>query len=787
MKPGQEKRGEAQTVTLQFRVAFDEKPESEIESALYAFDPRGKLLASSPLKADQAQLQLTEEQARFARLFVAPASRVNEEKLPTLATMKRLGAYEPVWKFNPQGRVQELAPIPSGVWKIWPICRCRVRGQVVKRVSVGGTTQDLAVPMARVHICEVDAWPRLILKLPDSAIYRLRDELLQALERIPIPEPIPQPDPPPFLNPGVIDPVPDVIRQLSGFDRVALNPQPLPPRLTTRIGQRLSPGEAVGFNPQPDPPRDPLVSVLRRNALQTVALNPQPLPPGGAVGFDPQPEPPFLAGLAALPVATRSALLSQSSQLLRTTIAAQLDLFRPWLCSWRWFWSWFTCDELAVVDTDAQGRFDVPIWYPCFGDHPDLYFWVEYNLGGVMTTVYHPPIPCHVYWNYPCGTEVTIRITDPRVPTAPPPVTLAGTKVHVIRNGYHYVSQITPDGLTVNNAPFGGVIRPYVEFAATELAAAGITHYRWSYQRLTLGNGTTPVTDTWHVMDNTVHRHYTEIAGDGTWSIKPFLLGPDPAIGSTALFQIQPQNPPLLAGSLNGWWSLYSMPDDEVSAYFNSAAADAFGEDFVAGKFKLKLELFRIVGGAPVLATLPRDGFVIPPNPPISGGVITPVQAPDAMVDLDGSGNVLAFHFTLRVDNNPCVASIHDTEVNGNAAGPCGMITFTPGSSAQMAFLAYHPHDFANFSFSTIKGSSGAVAAATIGQTAVDAPSANGFVRNPVTGVFAKNVPVATLLGACPQAAFAEHLYVEATATDGYSPLWYLNRGDTKAFALTTS
>jgi hypothetical protein len=46
---------------------------------------------------------------------------------------------------------------------------------------------------------------------------------------------------------------------------------------------------------------------------------------------------------------------------------------------------------------------------------------------------------------------------------------------------------------------------------------------------------------------------------------------------------------------------------------------------------------------------------------------------------------------------------------------------------------------------------------------------------------------VATLLGACPQAAFAENLYVQATATDGYSQLWYLDRSDTKAFALTTS
>jgi hypothetical protein len=770
MKSGQEKVGDTQPVTLQFKVAFDTKPETEIESGVYAFDARGRLLAGSPLKGGEAQLQLTEEQARFARVFVAPIARVAEQKTPTVALMEKIGAYEPVWKYNPRNRVNEFAPIPGDVWKFWPICRCRVRGKVVKRVSVGGTTQDLAVPMARVHICEVDAWSRLILRLPDPLITRLRDELLLALEQVPIPEPFPQPDPPPFLNPGYIDPVPDVLRLRAGFDDVALNPQPLPPKRIGSAIQPVNPGEAVGFNPQPDPPRDWLGGSFRFNPGESVSLNPQPLPPG----------------LASLPVVTRSALLSSSSLLLRTTLASQFELFRPWLCRWRWFWTWFQCDEIAVVDTDAQGRFDIPIWYRCFGDHPDLYFWVEYNIGGVMTTVYHPPIPCNVHWNYPCGSEVTIRITDPRVPTVPPPTTLVGTKVHIIRNGYQYVSQITAGGLTVNNAPFGGVIRPYVEFAATELAAAGITHYRWSYKRLTLGDGTTAVADTWHVMDNTVQRHYTEIAADGSWAIKPFVLGPDPAVASSAVFKIQPQHPPLLPGSLNGWWSLYSMPDDEVSAYFNSAGADAFGETFVAGKFMLKLELFRIVGGAPVVTTLPRDGFVIPPDPPISGGVITPVQAPDSMVDLDGAGNVLAFHFTLRVDNHPCSANIHDTVVNGQAAGPCGMIEFTPGSNAEMAFQAYHPHNFANFSFSTIKGSSGSVAAATIGQTPVNAPVANGFFRN-AASVFSKNVPVATLLGSCPQAAFAENLYVEATATDGYSQLWYLNRSDTKAFALTTA
>lgn len=783
MKPGQEKSGDVPPVTLQFKVAFDDQPEAEIESGLFAFDPRGRLLASSPVKGGQAQLQLTEAQARSARLFVAPLKRVAETKTPTIALMERIRAYEPVWKYRPRERVTELAPIPGDVWRIWPLCRCRVRGRVIKRVSVGGVTLDLPVPLARVHVCEVDAWPLLVQRLPDLELFRLRDELLRGLQEVPVP-PIPQPDPPPFLDAGYIPPVPDVIRRRAGFEDVALNPQPLPPRAATSFDPALLPGLIAGFDPQPDPPHDPLAGPLDRGG--SVALNPQPLPPGHAVTVSPQPSPPALSALAMLPVTTRSAFLTSSSVHLRAAVASQFELFRPWLCRWRWFWRWLHCDEVAVVDTDAQGRFDVPIWYPCFGDHPDLYFWVEYNVGGVMTTVHRPPVACHVHWNYPCGSEVTIRITDPRVPAAPPANTLGGTRVHIVRNGHHFVSQITAGGLTVDQAPFGGVIRPYVEFAATELAAAGITHYRWSYQRLTLGDGTTGVSDAWHVMDHTVHRHYTEIAADDTWSLKPFLVGPDPAISSTALFRIPPQDPPLLPGSQNGWWSLYTMPDDEVSAYFNSAAADAFGEPFVAGKFRLKLELFRLVGGAPVLATLPRDGFVIPPDPPVSGGVITPVQAPDSMVDLDASGEVHAFHFTLRIDNNPCVAAIHDTIVNGQAAGPCGMIAFTPGSSAQMAFRAHHPHDFARFSFRTVKGSSGAVTAATTGETPVSTPVVNGFVRN-ASSVFSKAVPVATLLGDCPQAAFAENLHVEAMATDGYGPLWYLNRSDTKAFALTTS
>jgi hypothetical protein len=52
-----------------------------------------------------------------------------------------------------------------------------------------------------------------------------------------------------------------------------------------------------------------------------------------------------------------------------------------------------------------------------------------------------------------------------------------------------------------------------------------------------------------------------------------------------------------------------------------------------------------------------------------------------------------------------------------------------------------------------------------------------------------KSIPVATLLNgagtSCASAAFAEGLYVNALATDGYSEINAFDRSDMKAFGLT--
>ncbi|MCA1553794.1 MAG: hypothetical protein LC737_05405, partial [Chloroflexi bacterium] len=356
------------------------------------------------------------EDARRARVFFGPPlpeGRANET--PTLDQMERMKAYEPVWQFKPESSVQEIGAIPSALSKFWLWCQCRVRGRVVRPVTIGGTTQELPVCNARVHICEVDPWYWFIIRLPDHLIFKLRDDLIQ-LEREPFRHPIPLPDPPPFnFDPGYIDPSPENIARMNGaqdlfsrFDWSGVEKRPAAP------GRSVKDFGDVMLNPQPLPPKE---SGFDLNAR---ALNPQPEPPGSPLmrmerfALNPQPEPPGISALSSMRFETRASLMSSSAHVVRQSLLANAQLIRPFFCLWPWWWwwwRWYRCDEIAVLQTNAQGRFDTTIWYLCAGDKPDLYFWVEYNIGGTWTTVYRPPIACNTFWDYACGTDVTIRMT----------------------------------------------------------------------------------------------------------------------------------------------------------------------------------------------------------------------------------------------------------------------------------------------------------------------------------------------------------------------------------------
>jgi len=725
---------------LKFTTGFEGKPEKEMTIVAYVFDHRGTLITSATVKKGEVQLEIKNDEQRPGRLFfAAPSPSLNRDKPITLNDMERLQAYEPTWNFDPKKNEYELLPIPEINWKWWLWCSCRVRGKVVRPVVIGGEHHEMPVCHARVHVCEVDPLYLLIPRLPDDIIRRIRDELLELIE-IPIPRP-PEPDPIPF--------------------RVDAAMRDLTPR-------NLARAQAVTIKQRSEPVKSGAQAML----------NPQPLPPKAA-NLD-------------LPFALKSGLSSASVNIMRQVLLENHVLIRPYLCYWPWLWPYFyRCDELAVLDTDSQGRFDTTIWYLCAGDHPDLYFWVEYCIGGVWTTVYHPPIRCNTYWDYVCGSDVTIRVTDPRVPWCGDPNPLPGKQVAVmlIGNGVSMPeiqrsSAGVNEGLTTAGEPFGGSLEPHVWFGDA-LISSGITHYRWSYRRLTLADGVTASVGAWHAMDKDVVRHYAEILADSTLVFRPYLLGPDPAFAGQNLFKIRPVNPPLNPGAVSSSWSPeVDARENTASSFFLSHLLDGGNTNTGAGKYELKLELFKSDGtlvnlsNEDVLLKVPT-GF----GPFGPGAVDTELVAhhpalPGDMEDRvirDATGKIVAFRLVLRVDNNRCEAEIYPVNVDGNTADDCGFAQYVnkAASDAHVSFKARHPNNFATFNFTIARGSTGVVETAG-GPVGSNPSTLGGYTRN-VNSVFSNGVPVTNLLGACDKAAFAENLHVDALATDGWSTLDYLD------------
>jgi hypothetical protein len=271
-------------------------------------------------------------------------------------------------------------------------------------------------------------------------------------------------------------------------------------------------------------------------------------------------------------------------------------------------------------------------------------------------------------------------------------------------------------------------------------------------------------------------------------------MGPDPDFPAKNLIKIQPQAPP--AGS-SGWAPMVDSRENTASSFFMSHLLDGGNPLTAAGKYELKLELFKADG---VTNASNMVKFSIPTSDaPFGVGTVNTVVAGPANLithTIGGIKTVTGFSMVLHIDNNRCEAEIKDAKVNDIFAGPCGFITYPIGSNVRISFRAYHPNDFANFSFTVVKGSSGyqSVPSCPIPGTALplvsDTP-VNFFDRG-ADGVFVKDIPVNDLLQECKlvgnkggKACFGENLGVYALANDGWNQLDYLDAyAVPKAFAL---
>lgn len=770
-----------------FKADLEGKPNEKLDLAIYLFSSEGTFITAAPMRQGEARFNVDEALLRYAQIMVGPA--LPQERMtmkPTPDTLARLRAHSPVWRYERGKTSYDLGLIPELYWHNWLWCKCPVRGRVVKPVWTGGVYIELHVCNARVHICEVDRIPLVIVKLPDRDIYRLRDDLLKKLAEIPR-IPIPDPEPWPILSSN-IDPLASYKEAVGVFGNqkaADLNPQPLPPVARNRV---LHHHEEMVFDPQPEPPAL-MVSSLKKQRTQLPAL------------------------IDRLDIEKMSALTSNSLSIVRQALIDNLVLIRPYLCEWKWLWPYFyTCDELATTLTDEQGRFQTNIWHLCAGDHPDIYFWVESSIGGTWETVYRPSIACHTYWNYVCGTDIKIRVTDPRVTGCGHAPEVFGKKI-IIKTIGHSISmgEIVRESmgsdpeeglfvrdpsdwiLGIKKSPFGGTLEPRIDFG-NGITPAIATHYRWSYRKL----GSMLDSD-WKVLDQPVSRHYREASGLGSPTIyKSALVGPDPATAGL-FYKIRPDLP---AGG-EDWEMLYERYD-LASAYFETSTLPDQGI-----KYELKLELFKPSGAVMERVDLTAAGIEIyeitDPAPLTSGSYVTTAPTADRVLTAPAvpSPHNVGYRLVLHVDNRPCFATIQEEVVTGGqGAGRCGFIEYLPGNNVTLSFRASHPGNFAWFDFSSVRVTEALPSASASGF--VDVVAANGFNRAGDT--FSKAIPVATLLtenevvpegeASCTRAAFAEVLHVYALAGDGYARLSYLDAPratvppeapqiGTRAFAIT--
>ncbi len=681
----------------------------------YLFTRSGTTLGRQPLdKEGRARLALPQRgEAEALRLVIAPESG---EKEITAGELLRRGGVERHIALRDRAIGTIAVPLDPEVVAGWLGAWCTVRGTLLKQVVSGGITLRLPVCSAEIDIYEVDPWRIVLPVLPDIDFDRIRDI-------------IDGPWPPIDL--------------------------PIPPR----------PWEQVA-NP-----------IAARAAMR--AFDPQPEPPGSIRGFNPQPDPPY-----ELPVGLKLAARAGRPALERALVA-NIDIVRPVLC-WL-FPRLVTKQRIATVTTDECGHFRARIWKSRLNpDQPDLYFIARQRIfPGLWVTIHERlPVACHTWWDYACGTEVTLVTTHPLAHACPPcpPVVAPNNWVLFMAVGNTSVWRIhgandttwtgapghvpAQRGLLDGTRPWGGTLRPRLEFDSSLRSSLAVKYYRVLYKR------PSEPESAWRPSTEAVSRHYTQEIG-GDLVLQQYPLGPFTVGGTPHLYEIPPALPP------TGQWSIPNAVLDTQSAVIPTGAAapgvgfDAAGNPLgpdEGGLWQIAVELYTAAG---VLADPEVLGirWRVPMSDDLTGTITTRDAAAIGLVDAARNRMVV----TVRVDNNPALARIGAPTLAGTPAGAaCGVMSYADTSATVATpFHAVQRNGFARYSFSVVRGAGPTVLS--------DSGAAATSIAAPVA---TPSGSVAALLGPCTIAGFSENLYVKHLATDGWSDQSGLDASDVRAFVL---
>lgn len=714
-------------------------------ASMYLFDDSGKLVDTISLEKGNIELKNTAFNERQDLLvLIGPVlPKELEPRDINPERLKQLGAYQPTISID-RNKLIKIDLYPR--WPILPIInRCLITGNVTKDFNIDNRIVNMPVCEARIHICEIDPFTIRFPRIPDLVIDKLLDKLKHTFYPIPkikIPK----------IDPRIVNPI----------------PIPRPP-----VFGNL-------FN----------TSINRTNINLNAGAANQNLINGQEIRKD----------LMITPEVQRSLFLS-SKTVAYSTLLDNLHLLRPLICKWPFFWPYFyRCDTIATTYTDCKGHFSH--WYWNFDNDRDIYIWIEVNINGNWITVYKPSIACNTYWNYKCGSDINIKLTDSRIypcdcaadgggeivwfQTVGNSATALGVEQNV-------ASTTTVQGVNMlnvgcTNFAHAQKIRPFAENLSFRVLFgdgfpnANATHFRWKKTQLKSAGMIDVPANTELVLGNINKNYYliTNSGGVTHFETKPVVLGPEGA-GLNLAYRIPK-------------WDIYQEPGVPAADHaktiqwtemaFFSMNIDSKSLEDGLWQFELELGKLNSATGVFTPATVNANVFQITSSVNPSNSM----PAPAAYLNYADIAKTKAssFKIKLRIDNEKCTAIIADATITlgstTQASGRCGFLFYEDRSqTVQIEFEASHPRDFATFNFGVVKGNGS------------ESPGINaaGSVISSVGGYsligdeFTRDVSVNTLLGTCDQASFAEVLHVYALATNGSRIIQEYDAGDVSSFAIT--
>lgn len=700
----------------------------------YTFDSKNRLVEAKPVPGrDGGRLEFVLK-SRIAnesiRVIVGPALEVAGEEdrgciatklpngvKPTPAVTPKMvlakGGVETKLRLSTPGLEKEIRLNKEDLLK-WLICRCTVKGRLVKEMPLpDGTVKKMGVCQACVYIWEVDRWYFILQQLPERELLRIRDELIEVIERWP--------------------------------------PPPWPPVADLTIAGPVRPTQASMAAP--------FQALKKRNTLLS--------------GMDQSVRQKKLQELDSIFTAP-SIVSLRREMLMKADLLLPYLCYFPWIYSYL-HKDFLTCactDSEGYFQKNIFYRCggDKPdlyfTAYQCIdGNWVTLYdpgmrchvYW-NYQCGADVLLVTHEP-----------GAKVSFddNIDPPTgVNTWVEPHGIGSVNLFDINNGDGTISY-SYEGQTIQHAPFGA----YLGFRmgrSNTIPNNDVFYYRIQYRKGLSGD--------WHESCEPVTRHYIHEEDDKI-TYPALSLGPVAVKGKHLyrFRPKRPYDLDNTLDKIKDQWPDETWFGSDLYAGYLNTTHFPGGVENAHGLYQIIIEVYDAAGDiAHPYGVNPKFHFIMPSTSDASSKDTETILAPLAYRDGDGFVFNIAVDnrsCSASIDIPVVGGVVQETFGCGflrYEAGDSVNVAFHashPGNNALVSFtLKRGDTDPSGMGMS-------------MSWKEVASALYVGNYTNDNDGDFHRTVPVGTLLGSCTNAAFAESLYVYAKAFNGWSRIaWYDGR-----------